>query len=295
MTISRAAGIKVVSGKEEGPILPDTVQELATLSVELEPGVELKRGVFANELVTRGVPFKVAGPICCTTSARFELAGSGDGTVIGGIACGKSLSVHPAGGDSLLRVVGDVTASRVAIRRGVVYGNVLAETAYLEDTIVLGQVACLQRLELKRCVVNAFHSGEARIVDDSLLLTFAATARKTVEFEGSLWSLALVPLNELKGGGLDRHRDKIIALTAEDIHETSGTDGGLTIDPFDRVMDLEESAAADNCRMIARLTASRFEDRVRLPDHAQSDVVNGELLESSLWAILQNPQEMGSQ
>jgi hypothetical protein len=253
MTISRAGASWIVAGVEAAPIVPDRIQDLGVLRVEIEPGAQLKRGVYCSELLVGAAPFAIGGPVCVQGSVSVAFEGTETGVFAGGLVAGGNVAIQAsrARGAARVRVVGDVVGRRIGLRNTVVYGHVLGTEILLEDSIVFGHVTADETLRAHRSYLVSAGAARLHLGDGTLLANAAASADHAIELEGRVCTAALADLAAyLTGHGA---WEPMHELTAADIHAAS-EGGELTVDLFCRVLDLSgPDKLVQNAETIARL------------------------------------------
>jgi hypothetical protein len=279
MTVERSASVVVVSGHEEGPVLPSTIQELRASRVELSTGTRLKRGVFGNQVEAQP-DVVVNGPVGSTGPVLVQ-AGRTSSFFGGGIVAGGRCSLSgPIEAGLPVRVTGDVCAREISLEGALVVGNVLGSSIRIASSVVLGHVTSTNETLLSDSIVTSFHSGSLAVQGEVFLLDFSGTVQRTIRIDGSLFTLAR---SRLRGVAQGDERFVLDALTEEDLEREPSSERG-SIGAHRRLLSLpRKDLLRENAALLQRVALPGLSGRLRGLE--QRDPV-AERLPRKLWQLI---------
>lgn len=288
MSMSTSGAFRTVEGKHEGPVLPNSIQELTTLRVSLAPNTKVTGGIVCCDLELKHSDFQIDGPVCALKSASVDLSGDRVGEFGGGIVVGANIAVRGDGGKGRLRVIGDLSGNMVHLKKTVIYGNLICNSAQLNDCIVFGSIACSSKLSMQRSICSTFHCQSAQLGGNNYIFSFGASSAKSLTLNGTLRSFAMIGLEKaVSTGRFDTHN--IIELSDEDVHKAS--DNGkdlLVVHPYDRIMNLERiKDMGENADFIKSTIVHQVKDRIKSSYDKKTD---REKIESFFIGFLQGNQ-----
>lgn len=181
-----------VDGEYKRPILPEKIADIGRYSVTVNPGGTVQGGVLCSDIDVKGGPFAIQGSVMALGS--FMIRCDADGSVDGPTAAGKSLLLESQGtGDTAVRFIGDVSASRVSLDNAVVYGNVFGTSLRLKNSIVLGTVFSDNTLELENVLCLTFLGEEVKLGKNTVVLGCSASSNRTLEVQHPVRAVSFVP------------------------------------------------------------------------------------------------------
>jgi cytoskeletal protein CcmA (bactofilin family) len=200
----------------DGKIIP-TVQAEIDRPVRVRSGATVQGSVYgATVSVEDGT---VDGSVMASEGAEIE-----GGTVHGDV--GSDGKVTGAGAT----VHGTVTGTRVRLTDSIVYGNVVAADAILEDCVVIGIVTAERELVAERSLCYTFKSYGESTLDDLSVVLPQAIIEGDVRFESPVTVTGLGEL-ETDGDG-----ESLPTMDGTDIVEV---DDGTYLSLSPRILNLE--------------------------------------------------------
>jgi hypothetical protein len=291
----------VVSKLHQGSIIPGTRREIDR-DVFLQPGADVRGGVWGASLSVEGPNVRVADAVYCrgavsissaetnapnaeeADSAETDRFGEGRGPVTFGscVTTPDSLVVR----DTFFktRFLADVYLNRLNLSRAIIFGNVYARRAVIRDSIVLGCIFCENQLTLENSFINTFQAGRAHVGAHVSMFAPLAVARDELQMEGSVRAVAFADVFEAEDAfEIDEH----VELDEEDVFEVdlalggdSTTDGAgrkHVLSLSERILDsdLVYDRLRENKRLLRQLALQRH------LDDAEPDTLRA--LERTLW------------
>lgn len=161
----------LVGEEHFGNIMPGNRAEMLR-NVYLQSGAKVRGGIYGNEISVNGSDITIDGTVYCKNNLQFNTAQKGknkDVVFQSTVVCPGTMLV-PAN-SCKIRFLSDVYSGKINLKNCIVYGNVYATSATLEDTIILGGIYCKNQLKLKNSIVFTFRSNHCLIEDHVSILS----------------------------------------------------------------------------------------------------------------------------
>ncbi len=161
----------VVGQLHYGNIMPGNRAEMMR-DVYLNQGAHVTGGIYSNELNVSGSDIFVEGAVYCKRNIRITGDGNPSGKDItfgSTVVCPGTLLVPESA--TRTRFLSDIYTGMTNLKNVVVYGNVYASSATIEDSIILGGIYCRKHLKLKNCIFFTFRAGDCLIEEHTSILS----------------------------------------------------------------------------------------------------------------------------
>ena len=168
----------LVGEKHLGSIMPGSRAEMLR-DVYLQSGANVKGGIYCSELHIEGSDIIVDGAVYCKSNIIFDQLDKTPEKQIefsSTIVCPGSILTPKSG--AKIKFLSDIYSGKINFKNCIVYGNVYATSAALEDSIILGGIYCRNELKIKNSIVSTFRSNQCHILDHVSILSPFGFAEK---------------------------------------------------------------------------------------------------------------------
>ncbi|MGV8138649.1 MAG: hypothetical protein AB2L20_25885 [Mangrovibacterium sp.] len=283
----------LVKENHYGDIMPGNRAEMLR-SIYLRSGAHVIGGIYGNELSVEGTGITVDGTVYCKTHIRINVPEKSNNQIVtfqSAVVCPGTILIVSE--DNKTRFLSDIYSGKINLKRCIVYGNVYASSAVIEDSVVLGGVYCSKQLTLKNSVVFTFRAGECNLAEHVSILSPFGFAEK-IRMESTVNVLAFTGLFE-KGY---KQTNSGFKLDETDIYEIElEKKDPLAADKKMQVLSIAERLL-NTTGMIKQLEQNRnFIEFLSLNSHLPLDERNNflkrnkEELEDELWQIVEEKRE----
>jgi len=283
--------------KEEhiGSIMPGNRAEMHR-DIYLQSGALIKGGIYGNKLSINGGNITVEGSTYCKSNIKFNFPGNINKDVVfqSTVVCPGTILIPPFNGK--IRFLSDVYSGKINLKNCIVYGNVYATSATLEDSIILGGIYCKNQLKLKNSIVFTFRSNHSLIDDHvSILSPFGFSEQISMNSNVNVLSFkSLFNSNETiqSSGKLKLDETDIYEIELEKKDESDGSAGKKIqiLSVAERLLNTSEIIEhfKQNKKFIVFLSLNSH----LIDEDKESFITNNkEELENGLWQIIEDKSD----
>jgi len=283
--------------KEEhyGDIMPGNRAEMMR-NIYLQSGAHIKGGIYGNELSVEGDGITVDGTVYCKSQIRVSLPGENNRQAVtfqSTVVCPGTILITDT--TCKTRFLSDIYSGKINLKRCIVYGNIYASSATIEDSVVLGGVYCTKQLTIKNSVVFTFRAGECELGKHVSIFSPFGFAGK-IQMESTVNVLAFTGLfakgYKPTNGGIKLDETDIYEIELEK-KDPSAETGSKKI----QVLSIAERLL-NTVDIIKQFEQNRnFIEFLSLNSHLPPDERNNflkrnkEELENELWQIVEEKRE----
>jgi len=285
----------VVSDEHHGNILPGKRIEMWR-DVYLKSGAYIKGGIWCGSLSCIGSNICVENAVYCRGAATIkgDLSNSNSKENVTFKSCFStpdSLIIEKT--PYKVRFLSDLYISKINISNSFIYGNLYANHAIIQDSIILGGVFCQGVLKLNNSIVSTFEANRAILGEGVSVIFPFAIGKEEINLSNPITFLTFYNIfknDDDQGEAILADDEDIFQISLQvDKNKDDDSNNELIncISISEKILDckLYFNNLLSNRQFIQYLSLGRSIDPNNSFSHTQNELVN---IESNIWQILKS-------